>query len=82
MPDSDFSTWISTQSIAEKISLIINNQTTDEIIYFEWLFNIKNSLTPTILTKHIDKTAPIRGSIVKQNPIKNDTIMNCKTICG
>ncbi len=35
MPDSDFSTWISTQSIAEKISLIINNQTTDEIIYFE-----------------------------------------------
>ena len=35
MPDSDFSTWISTQSIAEKISLIMNNQISDEIIYFE-----------------------------------------------
>ena len=35
MPDSDFSTWISTQSIAEKISLIMNNQISDEIIYLE-----------------------------------------------
>ena len=35
MPDSNFSTWISAQSIAEKISLIMNNQISDEIIYFE-----------------------------------------------
>tara|TARA_Y100000768_G_scaffold219083_1_gene165164 strand:+ start:7980 stop:8636 length:657 start_codon:yes stop_codon:yes gene_type:complete len=35
MPDSKFSTWTSIKSIAEKITLIINDHVTDQIIYFD-----------------------------------------------
>tara|TARA_B100000700_G_scaffold30900_1_gene29698 strand:+ start:528 stop:1184 length:657 start_codon:yes stop_codon:yes gene_type:complete len=35
MPDADFSTWISIESIAEKISMIINNKESNELLYFD-----------------------------------------------
>ena len=35
MPDADFSNWISTKSIAEKISLIMDNKESDDLIYFD-----------------------------------------------
>ena len=69
-------------SIADKISLIVSNKESDELIYFDWLESIKKSLIPTILTKHIDNIVPINGKTVKQNPIKKETNMNCNIICG
>ena len=35
MPDASFDDWISINSIADKISLIVNNKESDELIYFD-----------------------------------------------
>ena len=35
MPDADFSSWISIQSISEKIISIINNEELNDLIYFD-----------------------------------------------
>jgi len=35
MPDASFDDWISVNSIADKISLIVNNKESDELIYFD-----------------------------------------------